>query len=87
MPRKIRDLVLAALGVALVVGALALMDERVPNELARMAEGISSGQWHAPGSVVSNLLKDVNDSPVANDVFLFSMVAAGVVLFVLMVRT
>jgi hypothetical protein len=48
---------------------------------------VSSGQWHERGSTASHLIADVTGSAVANDVFLFSMVAAGVVLVILMVRT
>jgi hypothetical protein len=87
MPRRIRDLALAALGAALLVGALAVVDQRVPGEMAGMARGVSSGQWHARGSVVGDLVANVTGSSVANDTFLFAMVAAGVVLVVLMVRT
>jgi hypothetical protein len=87
MPRRIRDLVLAALGAALLVGALALVDQRVPAQVASIARDLSSGQWHARGSAVDNLVADMAGSSVANDVFLFSMVAAGIVLVILMVRT
>ena len=87
MPRRIRDLALAALGAALLVGALALVDQRVPAQVAAVARDVSSGQWHARGSAVDHFLADVTGSSVANDVFLFSMVAAGIVLVILMVRT
>jgi hypothetical protein len=87
MPRRIRDLALAVLGAALLLGALALMDQRVPAEVAEMARDVSSGQWHGTGSVIDDLVADVIGSPVANDTFLFAMVAAGVVLVILMVRT
>ena len=87
MPRRIRDLALAALGAALLIGALSLVDRRVPAEVAGVARGVTTGQWHARGSIVDNLLADVTGSYVANDVFLFGMVAAGVVLVILMVRT
>jgi hypothetical protein len=87
MPGRIRDLALAALGAALLVGALALIDQRVPAHVAGVARHVSSGEWRAPGSVVDNLLADVTGSAAANDVFLFSMVAAGIVLVILMVRT
>ena len=87
MPRRIRDLALAALGAALLVGALALVDQRVPAQVAGVARDVTSGQWHARGSVLDQLVADVTGSAVANDFFLFSMVAAGVVLVILMVRT
>jgi hypothetical protein len=87
MPRRIRDLALAALGAALLLGALALVDRRVPAQVASAARAVSAGEWRARGSVVDILLTDIAGSPVANDVFLFSMVAAGVVLVILMVRT
>ena len=87
MPRRIRDLALAVLGAALLLGALALIDQRVPAQVAGVARDMSSGEWHARGSVINTLVADVAGSPVANDVFLFSMVAAGVVLVILMVRT
>jgi hypothetical protein len=87
MPRRIRDLALAAIGAALLIGALALVDQRVPGEMAGMARDVSSGQWRGRGSVIDNLVTDVIGSPVANDTFLFAMVAAGVVLVILMVRT
>jgi hypothetical protein len=87
MPRRIRDLALAALGAALLVAGLGLIDRRVPAEVAGAARHVSSGQWRAPGSAVDIVLTAVGGSAVANDVFLFSMVAAGVVLVILMVRT
>jgi hypothetical protein len=87
MRRRIRDLALAALGAALFLGALALVDQRVPGQVAGLARDVSSGQWHERGSTASHLIADVTGSAVANDVFLFSMVAAGVVLVILMVRT
>ena len=87
MPRRIRDLALAALGAALLVGALALVDQRVPAQVAGVARHVTSGEWRAPGSVVDRLVADVTGSYVANDIFLLSMVAAGVVLVILMVRT
>jgi hypothetical protein len=87
MPRRIRDLALAALGAALLIGALALIDQRVPAQVAGVAREVSSGGWHARGSAIDNLVADVTGSAVANDLFLFSMVAAGVVLVILMVRT
>ena len=87
MPRRIRDLALAALGAALLVGALALIDQRVPAHIAGLARDVSAGQWHARGSMVDHLVASATGSYVANDVFLFSMVAAGVVLVFLMVRT
>jgi hypothetical protein len=87
MPRRIRDLALAAMAAALLVGALGLIDRRLPAEVAGAARSVSSGQWREPGSAVDTALTAVEASPVANDVFLFSMVAAGVVLVILMVRT
>ena len=87
MPRRIRDLAVAALGAALLVGALALIDPRVPAQVAGVARDLSSGRWHARGSAVDNIVTEMAGSSVANDVFLFSMVAAGVVLVILMVRT
>jgi hypothetical protein len=87
MPRKIRDLALAAFGVALLVGALGLIDRRVPEEVQGFARNVSTGQWRAPGSMVDTVLTDITGSAVANDIFLFGMVAAGVVLVILMLRT
>jgi hypothetical protein len=87
MPRRIRDLALAALGAALLVGGLALIDKRVPAQVAGVARDVSAGEWHARGSVLDHLVTDLTGSAVANDLFLFSMVAAGIVLVILMVRT
>jgi hypothetical protein len=87
MPRRIRDLALAAFGAALLIGALALIDQRVPREMAGVAREVSAGQWHGRGSAIDNLVSDIVGSPVANDMFLFAMVAAGVVLLILMLRT
>jgi hypothetical protein len=87
MPRRIRDLALAALGAALLVGVLGLIDRRVPSEVAGAARSVSSGQWRESGSAVDTLLSALTNGPVADDLFLFSMVAAGVVLVILMVRT
>jgi len=86
MPRKIRDLVLAALGVALLVGALGLVDHRVPGQVVGAARDVSAGRWHAPAPV-AQLFADISADPILNDGFVIAMVAAGVVLVFLMVRT
>ena len=70
-----------------MIGALALVDQRVPAQMAGVAREVSSGQWHARGSALDHFVSDVTGSSVANDMFLFAMVAAGVVLVVLMLRT
>jgi len=88
MPRKVRDLLLAVVGAALVVGALALIDRRVPGQVAGMARDVSAGGWHARGSLLDTVLGDVlTSAPMAEDMFLMAIVAAGVVLVILMVRT
>ena len=87
MPRRIRDFVLAALGAVILVGALALVDARVPNHVASVVRDLQSGQWLAQGSLVNNVVTDVTGSRAVEDVFLLAMLGAGVVLVILMVRT
>jgi hypothetical protein len=87
MPRRVRDFVLAALGAAFILGAIALVDRRVPGEVAGIARQVSTGGWHARGSFVDNVLVQVAKSPMTDDIFLLAMVGAGVVLVILMVRT
>ena len=87
MPRKICDLALAALGVALLVGVLALVDDRVPGRMASMARDVSSGQWAAPGTFAGNILMDLSASPAVDNMFVLAFVVVGAVLVFLMVRT
>jgi hypothetical protein len=87
MPRRIRDFVLAALGAVILVGALALIDERVPRHVASVVQDVKSGEWLAQGSLVNNVVTDVTGSRAVEDVFLLAMLVAGVVLVILMVRT
>lgn len=87
MPRKIRDLVLAALGAVLLLGALALIDGRVPGRLAGMAREVSAGQWPPPGSFAGNLLTEITSRPFADNFFLYGFLVVGVVLVFLMLRT
>ena len=78
MPRKIRDLALAALGAALLLGALALVDDRVPGRLKGMVQDAISGRWVEPGSPVGNAMIEYASSPAADNVFLFALFGAGV---------
>jgi hypothetical protein len=86
MPRRFRDFAVAAFGVALLLAALALVDARVPGHVAGVAHDVSAGQWQPP-EAVSNVLIHVASSPAADNVFVFAMVAAAVVLVFLMLRT
>jgi len=87
MPRKIRDFALAVTGLAILLGVLALVDERVPGRVAALAGDVSSGRWRQPGTLTGNLLLDVAASPTLDNVFLLALLGAGIVLVILMVRT
>lgn len=87
MPRKIRDLALAALGAALLLGALALIDGRVPGRVAGMARDLVTGHWAEPGSVAGELLIAYAASPLGDNAIVFAFIAAAIVLVFLMVRT
>lgn len=86
MLRRIRDFALAVVGVALLLGALALLDERVPAHVVGTARNVSSGHWSTPGPV-AQVVVDVSSSPALDDAFLFAMLGAGVILVILMLRT
>ena len=86
MPRRIRDFALAVVGAALLIGALALLDDRVPAHMVGTARDVSSGKWRAPGPV-AQVVVDVASRPELDDAFLFAMLGAGVILVVLMLRT
>jgi hypothetical protein len=86
MPRRIRDLVLAVIGLTLLLAALATVDDRVPGQMLGMARDVSHGHVEAPGPVADLALK-VSGSLAMDDMFLIAMVGAGVVLVILMVRT
>ena len=87
MPRRIRDLCLAALALAAAFAALTRIDDRVPARVAQGVKEIASGTWHDPGSPVGNVIADLAASPALDNVFMAAMLAAGVVLVFLMVRT
>jgi hypothetical protein len=86
MPRRIRDFALAAFGVALLVGALAMLDERVPAHVMGAARDVSAGRIAAPGPV-AQVMVDIASNPALDDAFLFAMAGAGVILVILMLRT
>jgi hypothetical protein len=87
MPRKIRDLALAALGAALLLGALALVDGRVPGRLAGMVRDVAAGRWAEPGSVAGELLIAYAASPLGDNTIVVAFIVAALVLVFLMVRT
>jgi len=87
MLRRIRDLALAVVGVALLVGALSMLDERVPAHVLGTARDVSSGHWNSKPGPVAQVVVDVASRPELDDAFLFAMLGAGVILVILMLRT
>jgi hypothetical protein len=87
MPRRIRDYGVAALAMAALFAALTSLDRRVPQQLTTAMESVTSGRWTAPGSPLGNVMMEVASNPVMDNYFVLGMLAAGVVLVLLMVRT
>jgi hypothetical protein len=87
MPQRIRDFAVAALALAAVFTALALIDERVPAHMRDLVSNAASGRLIEPGSDLGNAVATVAANPALDNVFVVAMVAVGVVLLFLMVRT
>lgn len=87
MPQRIRDFGVAALALAAVIAVLALIDERVPAYMKNVATDISNGRFIQPGSEIGNVVATVSANPALDNFFVAAMLAVGVVLLVLMVRT
>ncbi|MGH7336034.1 MAG: hypothetical protein ACREI7_00530 [Myxococcota bacterium] len=87
MPQRIRDYGVAALALAAVFAALTYIDERVPAHVTESISDVAHGRWVEPGSAVGNLLASVAANPALDNFFVVALLAAGVVLVVLMVRT
>jgi hypothetical protein len=87
MPQRIRDFGVAALAIAALFVALTRVDQRVPSHVSQTIGDVASGRWASPGSPLGNLLMTVAASPALDNVFVLALLAAGVVLVFLMVRT
>ena len=87
MPQRIRDYGVAAIALGVVLAALSALDGRVPARLTQAMEDVTSGRFLNPGSPIGNALASVSINPALDNYFVGGLVAAGLVLFVLMVRT
>ena len=87
MPQRIRDFGVAAVALGAAFTALAFIDERVPTYMRELATDAANGRLIRPGSDIGNLVASVSANPALDNVYVFAMLAAGVVLFVLRVRT
>jgi hypothetical protein len=87
MPQRFRDYGLAAVMVAALFGALTCLDGRVPQRVTSAIDSVASGRWATPGTAFGSMMWDVTSSPVLGNYFVVGMLAAGVVLVFLMVRT
>jgi hypothetical protein len=86
MPRKIRDFALAALGIVLLLAALAVIDDRVPGQVAGVARDVAAGEWQLPAPA-ADMVAAVAGSPAADNIFVFALLAAALILVILMLRT
>ena len=87
MPQRIRDFAVAVLALAAVFTGLALIDERVPEYVRGLSADIANGRAVAPGSPLGNVFASMAANPALDNYFVVAMVAVGVALFLLMLRT
>jgi hypothetical protein len=87
MPQRIRDYGVAALVLVALFVVLTRVDGRVPARVTQAIADVANGQWIAGGSPVGELMMSVSASPAVTNVFVAALLAAGVVLVFLMVRT
>jgi hypothetical protein len=87
MPQRFRDYGVAAVTLAALFVALTGLDSRVPQRVTSAIDSVATGRWAVPGTVLGNMMWDVTSSPVLGNYFVVGMLAAGVVLVFLMVRT
>jgi hypothetical protein len=87
MPQRIRDYGVAALVLAALFAVLARVDDRVPGRAAQAIADVANGHWIAHGSPVGDLMMSISASPAVTNGFVAALLAAGVVLVFLMVRT
>lgn len=87
MPQRIRDYGVAALALGVVFAALSGLDGRVPARLNQAFDDLVSGRFVDPGSPLGAMMADVAINPALDNYFVMGLLAAGVVLVLLMVRT
>lgn len=87
MPQRIRDFGVAALAAAAVFIALAMIDDRVPEYLRALASDVASGRAFQAGSQIGNALATLTANPALDNIFVMAMLATGVLLVLLLVRT
>jgi len=87
MPQRIRDFVVAALALAAVFFALTLIDERVPEYMKGLSSDIANGRVIQPGTQFGDLVATVVATPALDNFYVVAMLAVGVALFLLMLRT
>lgn len=87
MPQRIRDYGIAALALAAVFAALSRIDPRVPNRVAQAFSDAVHGRWEQLGTPFGSVVRAVAASPALDNAFVAALLAAGVILVFLMVRT
>ena len=87
MPQRIRDYGVAALALGAVFVALTRIDQRVPAHVGAAMRDVAHGRIGEPGTPIGNVVLSLTSSPVFGDGFVLALLATGVVLFVLMLRT
>jgi hypothetical protein len=87
MPQRIRDYGVAALALAAVFAAITRIDQRVPAKVTEAVSDVAHGRLGEPGTPIGNVVLSLTSSPVFGDGFVLALLAAGVVLLVLMIRT
>src|SRR5687768_6696839 len=87
MPQRIRDFGVAVLVLAAMFTGLALIDERVPEYLRSLGADIANGRAVQPGTPLGNVFASMAANPALDNYFIVAMVAVGVALFLLMLRT
>jgi hypothetical protein len=87
MPKRIRDAAGSALAVVVLFAALVSFDPRARTHMAGAVAAVTDARWSDSPAAITGAVGDVFRDLRVQNMFLVSMVAAGVVLVVLMLRT